>query len=194
MFFSLIRLKCVWVLYTLHTFSTKSTHTHTYTRQEDLPKYFVCFAHISANESHADAPNRMSLQFGCTSILFVIFFSLCFSSIHLCCMYACLSRSLFRLFMDFTIFIIRLLLLSFFFLVLVIAIFNDSYANWAKFYGLRVQININYLCFCSFCVRMCGRFCYSPFAIALSFAECSADASAWADEETRRDGEQWRPR
>lgn len=30
-----------------------------------------------------------------------------------------------------------------------ITIFNDSYANWAKFYGLRVQININYLCCCS---------------------------------------------
>lgn len=79
----------------------------------------------------------------CISFSLLVF--VCFLCVCVCMFVA------FRLFVHFTIFAIHyslllLLLLSF----SVITIFNDSYANWVKFYGLRVQININYLCCCSF--------------------------------------------
>lgn len=58
-------------------------------------------------------------------------------------------------FMHFTIFVIRFgvcVCVSLLSSISVITIFNDSYANWAKFYGLRAQININYLCCCRYCI------------------------------------------
>lgn len=113
----------------------------------------------------------------------------------------CVSvTSLVDFFMHSTIFIIRigLLLLSF----SVITIFNDSYANWVKFYGLRVQININYLCCFSFCVETVFFFflsmgiqCFfslSGSLLALSNAECE---NMWEHVPTKkRDGAQWQQR
>lgn len=127
----------------------------------------------------------MSFQYKseCTSILSVIFtfispvyvrlWIVCMRVCYVCdsfflvcvCVSVCMSvASLVDFFMHFTIFIIRigLLLLSF----SVITIFNDSYANWVKFYGLRVQININYLCCFSFCAEA-GIFFFLSFTLGI---------------------------